>query len=156
MNNPARVSTRESSETSVRRFTHIGRMCHGLIFLIIASTLYLLAGPMWRVGQAIVYAEIRGPRLERLHGFDVATPVLKLEEGYREVPVIRADPGGFMQSAGFGDCDVILSHTRAEFYKMLYNCPGQTEKVEVVNVVDLDAPVPRSKARTLEFTVPSS
>lgn len=156
MSSPETLTKQESSETAVWRFTRAGWVCLGLVFVLIASPLILLAAPMWRVGQTIVYAEIRGPRLERLHRFKIATPVLKFEEGYREVPVIEASPGGAMHSAGFGDCDVILSHTRAEFYTMLHKRPGETEKVRVVAVDDLDATVPHVKARTLEFTVPKS
>lgn len=156
MSIPETMTKQESSETAVCRFTRAGWVCLGLVFVLITSPLILLAAPMWRVGQTILYAEIRGPRLERLHRFEIATPVLKFEEGYREVSVIEALPGGAMHSAGFGDCDVILSHTRAEFYKMLHTRPGRTEIVRVVAVDDLEAPVAHGKARTLEFTVPRS
>lgn len=154
MSDPMLTGELERAEAAGLRFARLKWWCFCLLIAILASPLLFLVEPTWRIGQSILYGEIHGPELERLHGFRLATPVLKFEDGYREVPVIEAHPGGFMRAVGFGECDVILSHTRASFLKTLYKRRGQTVKVEVVNVDDLDEPVPRSDARTVEFTVP--
>lgn len=154
MSDPVLMGELERAEAAGLRFARVKWWCFCLVIVILASPLLLLVRPMWRVGQSILYGEIHGPKLERLHGFAIATPVLKIEDDYREVPVMEAHPGGFMHAVGFGECDVILSHTSAEFFKMLRKRRGQTVKVEVVNVVDLDEPVRRGDARTVEFTVP--
>lgn len=154
MSDPVLTGEPERAEATGLLFAGIKWWCDCLLIAILASPLLFLVGPTWRIGQSILYGEIHGPELERLHGFRLATPVLKFEDGYREVPVIEAHPGGFMHAVGFGECDVILSHTSAEFFKMLRKRRGQTVKVEVVNVDDLDEPVRRGDARTVEFTVP--
>lgn len=143
----------ESIASPRRWFEILGKI--RLVFaLALLALMVVLAIPfVWEISQSVLYQEFRAPRLERALGFDLAGPVLKFENGYKEVPVITPIAGGFMARIGFRKNDIILSHSTVSFYKMLYKQPGQSVTVEVIQT-DLETPIQRGGARSITFTIP--
>ena len=92
-------------------------------------------------------------RLESKYGFH--SEIIEMEPGDARMDVlaIYPDKAGVLYRAGFRDGDIVLSHSKFEFYGLLYQKNGSTQPIEIVSDADRES-MDRGVRKTILFEIP--
>ena len=100
---------------------------------IIGSILVLVFG-VWLVSKnATVLQGELNTKLESRFGFTSAIVNTQSGEQTIETFAIYPEKDGILYVAGFREGDVILSHTKYKFYRLLYEKKGSTEAIDILS-----------------------
>ena len=100
---------------------------------IIVSILILVFG-VWLVSKnATVLQGELNTKLESKFNFTSAIINMQSGEQTIEVFTIYPEKDGILYDAGFREGDVILSHTKYKFYRLLYEKKGSTEPIDILS-----------------------
>ena len=100
---------------------------------IIGSLLVLVFG-VWLVSKnATVLQGELNTKLESKFNFTSA--IIKMQSGEQIIEAFTIYPAkdGILYDAGFREGDVILSHTKYKFYRLLYEKKGSTEAIDILS-----------------------
>ena len=94
--------------------------------LILVFGIYLVSR------EAAVLQQEVFARLENRFGF--TTNAVKLQFGNRSIESFSVAPekSSLLYEAGFREGDIVISHTKQKFFRLLYEKKGSTEKIEIV------------------------
>jgi hypothetical protein len=92
-------------------------------------------------------------RLESRYGFH--SEIIEMEPGDARMDVlaIYPDTAGVLYQAGFREGDIVLSHSKFEFYGLLYQKNGSTQAIEIVSDADRES-MDRGVRKTILFEIP--
>ena len=100
---------------------------------IIGSILVLVFG-VWLVSKnATVLQGELNTKLESKFNFTSAIINMQSGEQTIEAFTIYPEKDGILYDAGFREGDVILSHTKYKFYRLLYEKKGSTEAIDILS-----------------------
>ena len=100
---------------------------------IIGSLLVLVFG-VWLVSKnATVLQGELNTKLESKFNFTSAIINMQSGEQTIEAFTIYPEKDGILYVAGFREGDVILSHTKYKFYRLLYEKKGSTEAIDILS-----------------------
>ena len=109
---------------------------------------------VWIISKQAV--EIQGElysRLETKFGFH--SEVIEREPGDASLDllVLYPDNPGVLYQAGFRDGDIVTSHSKFEFYGLLYQKKGSTQSIEIVSDADVRS-IDEGVRKTLFLEIP--
>ena len=99
---------------------------------IIGSLLVLVFG-VWLVSKNATV--LQGELNTKLEGkFNFTSEIIKMQSGEQTIEAFTIYPekDGILYDAGFREGDVILSHTKYKFYRLLYEKKGNTEPIDIL------------------------
>ena len=121
---------------------------------IIGSILVLVLG-VWLVSKnATVLQGELNTKLESKFSFTSA--VINIQSGEQTIEAISIYPekDGILYQAGFREGDVILSHTKYKFYRLLYDKKGSTEPIDILRS-DGIASSDKNRPTTIFLNIPA-
>jgi len=121
---------------------------------IIGSILVLVFG-VWLVSKnATVLQGELNTKLESRFGFTSAIVNTQSGEQTIEAFAIYPEKDGILYVAGFREGDVILSHTKYKFYRLLYDKRGDTEPIDILRG-DGIASADKNRPTTIFLSIPN-
>jgi len=121
---------------------------------VIGSILVLVFG-VWLISRnaTILHEEINA-KLENKFGFTAV--LVSIETDEREIDFLSIAPNkdGLMFQAGFRDGDIIVSHSKVKFYKLLYEKNGSMEPIEIIRGKDASS-TGENLHKTIFFQIPN-
>lgn len=117
------------------------------IALIIVFGIFLVSREA-AVLQQEIYA-----KFEDKFGF--TTRSVKTQMGNQLIDSFSVAPeaGSLLYDAGFRDGDIILSHTKQQFFRLLYKKKGRTETIEIVREI-VGSSNQDIQVKTIYFQIP--
>ena len=106
----------------------IGRTFQWSLFgiaLILVFGIYLVSREA-AVLQQEIYA-----KLEKKFGFTTSSVTTQIGNRSIESFTVAPEAGSLLYDAGFRDGDIILSHSKQKFFRLLYKKNGRTETIEI-------------------------
>jgi len=129
-------------------------MSRTLLWGVIGSTLVLVFG-VWLISRnaAILHEEINA-KLENKFGF--TSVLVSIQMDAREINFLSVAPkkDGLLFQAGFRDGDIIVSHSKVKFYKLLYEKNGSMEPIEIIRGKDVSS-IGEGLHKTISFHIPN-
>jgi len=88
--------------------------------------------------------------------FNFTSAIINIQSGEQTIEAFSIYPGkdGILYEAGFRDGDVILSHTKYKFYRLLYEKKGSIEPIDILSVDEL-ASADKNSPTTIFLEIPN-
>jgi hypothetical protein len=121
---------------------------------IIGSILILVFG-VWLVSKNATV--LQGELYTKLESkFSFTSAIINMQSGEQTIEAFSIYPGkdGILYDAGFREGDVILSHTKYKFYRLLYKKKGSTEPIDILSR-DGIASADKNRPTTIFLNIPN-
>ena len=121
---------------------------------IIGSILVLVFG-VWLVSKnAAVLQQELNTKLESKFGF--TSGIVSTQSGEQAMQAFSVSPekDGILYEAGFREGDIVLSHTKYKFYRLLYEKKGNTEPIDILRG-DGVASTDKNRLKTILLKIPN-
>jgi hypothetical protein len=121
---------------------------------IIGSILVLIFG-VWLVSKNAT--ALQGELNSKLESkFNFTSEIVNRQSGEQTIEAFTIYPAkdGILYVAGFREGDVILSHTKYKFYRLLYEKKGMTEPIEIFDGDEIAA-ADKNRPTTIFLKIPN-